>query len=107
MAHFENKYTHRSVEIDDRGVSALGHKFAADEARSAGERQAAGHLKPAAAISIVATLNTDLFGRDIPRDRILTGLDGLTEASWKVPTDEWLRLAADTWRDVMQASPVQ
>lgn len=103
MAHFVNKYTGKPVAIDDSGVSELGHKFAAEEARLAAEREAAGHLRPTAVLTVLGALRSDLLRRDdIDRDRVTAGLEHLAVAGWTAPADEWLRMAADAWTAVLR-----
>lgn len=102
MAHFENKYTHAQVAIDDSGVSELGRKFAVEEAQAAADREAAGYLRPTAVLTVLGALRSDLLRRDIDRDRVTAGLEHLADAGWKAPADEWLRLAADAWGVVLR-----
>lgn len=102
MGEFENKYTHKSVAIDDSGVSELGHKFAAEEAQLAADREAAGYLRPTAVLTVVGALRSDLLRRDIDRDRVTAGLEHLAVAGWKAPADEWLRMAADAYGAVLR-----
>lgn len=105
MGQFENKYKHIAVAIDDSGVSELGHKFAAEEAQLAADRDAAGHLRPTAVLAVVGALRSDLLRRDIDRDRVTAGLENLAVAGWKAPADEWLRMAADAWSTVLRGQP--
>lgn len=106
MGTFENKYTHKAVAIDDSGVSELGHKFAAEEARLAADREAAGYLRPTAILTVVGALRSDLLRRDdVDRDQVTAGLAHLAEAGWTAPADEWLRMAADAWGAVLRGQP--
>lgn len=88
--------------IDSDGWTAVGREFAAEEARRSTERHDAGVLPAGTVIALVAALRSDLIARDADRERVTAGLEKLSAAGWQLPADQWLHLAGDTWRDVMQ-----
>lgn len=90
--------------IDSDGWTALGRQFADEEAQRNTARHDAGLLPTTTVIALVATLRSDLIHRGADNAAITAGLEKLTAAGWKLPADQWLHLAGDTWRDVMHSA---
>lgn len=103
LATPNNRGGQTMADIDSTGWTALGREFAAEQAQRKADAHAAGMLRPGTVLTVVASLRSDLIGRNIPLELVTTRLEHLTAAGWQLPADQWLRLAGDTWGEVMRS----
>lgn len=107
FTHFADPIDHTGgppmTEIDSAGWTDLGREFATEEARRRSADHDAGLLPTGTVLAMVAALRADLINRGANLDRVTTSLEQLVAAGWKLPADQWLHLAGDTWGEVMRA----
>ncbi|MBC7279207.1 hypothetical protein [Nocardioides sp.] len=90
------------TEIDNDGWTTLGREFAAEEAQRRDQDHNAGMLPTGTVLALVAALRSDLINRGAQLERVTASLEQLAAAGWKLPADQWLHLAGDTWAEVMR-----